>query len=86
MVNVARAWSLAWGIMNGVELPPRLPEPFVKILAELGHPNRMLLDAMHWAEEDDRNRALDAVERSIAAIRETVFPVIIGRYDAASGE
>ena len=86
VVNVARAWSLAWGIMNGVELPPRLPEPFVKILAELGHPNRMLLDAMHWAEEDDRNRALDAVERSIAAIRETVFPVIIGRYDAASGE
>lgn len=86
LANVARAWTIAWGVMNGVELPPRLPLPFVEIIARLGHPNRMLLDAMHWAEEDDRNRALDAVEKSIAAIRETVFPTIIGRYDAASGE
>lgn len=86
MVNVARAWTLAWGIMNGVELPVKLPAPFVDIIGPLGYPNRMLLDAMHWAEEDDRNRALDAVERSIAAIRESVFPIIIGRYAAAVGE
>ena len=86
LVNVARAWTLAWGVMNGIELPARLPEPFVEIIAGMGHPNKMLLDAMHWAEEDDRNRALEAVERSIAAIRETVFPVIIGRYAAAAGE
>ncbi|AJE03640.1 acetoin utilization protein AcuC [Geobacter pickeringii] len=86
LVNVARAWTIAWGVMNGVELPPRLPHPFVEIIARMGHQNRMLLDAMHWAEEDDRHRALDAVEQSIAAIRETIFPIIIGRYDAASGE
>ncbi|WP_298267556.1 acetoin utilization protein AcuC [Geobacter sp.] len=86
LVNVARAWTIAWGVMNGVELSPRLPGTFVEIIAPMGHENRMLLDAMHWAEEDDRNRALDAVERSIAAIRENVFPIIIGRYDAACGE
>jgi len=80
MVNVARAWTLAWAIMNGVELSPRLPAPFVATIEALGFSNRMLLDAMHWAAEDDRNRALDAVERSIAAIRKTVFPVIIGTY------
>jgi acetoin utilization protein AcuC len=79
-LNVARAWTIAWAIMNGVELPPRLPAPFVGIIAEMGCPHRMLLDAMHWAEEDDRNRALDAVEKSIAAIRKTIFPIIIGRY------
>jgi len=79
-VNVARAWTLAWAIMNGVELPPKLPAAFIKTIDELGYPNRMLLDAMHWAEEDDRNRALDAVEKSIAAIRKKVFPVIIGTY------
>jgi acetoin utilization protein AcuC len=80
-INVARAWSIAWAVMNGVELPPRLPSGFVDLIAGLGYPNRMLLDAMHWAEEDDRNRALDAVEKSISVIRKTVFPVIIGCYD-----
>jgi acetoin utilization protein AcuC len=79
MVNVARAWTIAWSVMNGIELPPRLPQPFIELLQGLGLPNRMLLDAMHWAEEDDRNRALDAVEKSIGIIRERIFPVIIGR-------
>ncbi|MDD2320960.1 MAG: acetoin utilization protein AcuC [Geobacteraceae bacterium] len=79
-INVARAWSLAWAIMNGVELAPRLPVRFKQLIDTLGYPNRMLLDAMHWAEEDDRNRALDAVEKSIAAIRKKVFPIIIGSY------
>lgn len=79
-INVARAWTLAWAIMNDIELPPRLPARFIKLISSLGYPNRMLLDAMHWAEEDDRNRALDAVEKSIAAIKKKVFPLIIGSH------
>ena len=79
-INVARAWAIAWAVMNGVELPPRLPAQFVELITGLGFPHKMLLDAMHWAEEDDRNRALDAVEKSISFIRETVFPVVVGRY------
>jgi acetoin utilization protein AcuC len=79
-INVARAWTIAWAVMNGMDLTPRLPDSFVQLIAGLGYPHRMLLDAMHWAEENDRNRALDAVEQSISAIRKAVFPVIIGRY------
>ena len=79
-VNVARAWAIAWAIMNGVDLPPRLPVLFVEQISRLGYPNRMLLDAMHWSQEDDRNRALDAVEKGIRAIRKNVFPVIIGGH------
>ncbi|MBJ6800023.1 acetoin utilization protein AcuC [Geomonas propionica] len=79
-MNVARAWTIAWGIMNDRELPPRLPARFVELISQLGYPHRMLLDAMHWAEEDDRNRALDAVEKSIAYVREHIFPVLIGDY------
>ncbi len=86
LVNVARAWSIAWGIMNGVELPPRLPPGFVSTIAAMGLPNTMLLDAMYWAEEGDRNRALDAVEESIATIRKRIFPVIIGTYAATTGK
>lgn len=79
-MNVARAWTIAWAIMNGVELQPRLPAGFVNLIAGLGYRNRMLLDAMHWAGEDDRNRALDAVSHSIRAIRKSVFPVLIGAH------
>ena len=81
-LNVARAWTLAWAIMNEVELPPRLPGSFLKIIKEMGFQNKMLLDAMHWAQYDDRNRALDAVEKSIATIKKD-FPVIIGEYGKA---
>lgn len=77
LMNTARAWTIAWGVMNGISLPSKLPESFIKIIAPLGYPHRMLMDAMHWAEEDDRNLALDAVEKSIATIRREVFPVII---------
>ena len=79
-MNVARAWTIAWAIMNGSDLNPRLPASFVNLISDLGYKNRMLLDAMHWAEEDDRNRALDGVERSIGAIRNMVFPLLIGGH------
>jgi acetoin utilization protein AcuC len=78
LMNTARAWTIAWGIMNGITLPAKLPAAFVESISAMGYPNRMLFDAMHWAEEDDRNLALDAVEKSIATIRKEVFPLLIG--------
>lgn len=77
-LNVARAWTIAWSIMNDKVLPHRLPDSFVSLIDSLGYPNRMLLDAMHWAETDSRNLALDAVEQSIGMLRRTVFPIIMG--------
>ena len=78
MMNTARAWTIAWGIMNSLDLPPRLPATFTKKIAAMGFPHKMLLDAMHWADQHDRLAALDAVEKSIASIRKTVFPILIG--------
>jgi acetoin utilization protein AcuC len=79
-VNVARAWTLALAEMNRKELSPRLPPAFVREIASMGYGNTMLLDAMHWAQEDDRNHALDAVEQSIRQIRQRIFPLLIGSY------
>ncbi len=78
LMNTARAWTIAWGIMNGVELPVKLPDSFVNLIKPLGYQNTMLLDAMHWAEEEERTLALAAVEKSIAIIRNKIFPVIFG--------
>ena len=80
LMNTARAWTLAWAIMNNVELNPRLPPVFIDKIEPLGYQNRVLLDAMHWADEDERAVALAAVEKSIARIKKTVFPGIVGNY------
>ena len=86
LMNTSRAWTIAWAIMNGVELKPRLPAVFVKKIELMGYPHRSLLDAMHWSEEGERDVALEAVERSIARIRKTIFPGIIGAYVTAAGK
>ena len=80
LMNTARAWTLAWAIMNNVVLNPRLPPSFIDKIEPLGYRNRALLDAMHWAEEDERTVALAAVEKSIARIKKTIFPGILGSY------
>jgi acetoin utilization protein AcuC len=84
-LNVARAWAIAWGIMNDSVLSPRLPASFVQLIDTLGYRNTMLLDAMHWAEDDARDKALDAVEMSIGSIRKTVFPIIMGTTAKTAG-
>jgi acetoin utilization protein AcuC len=86
LMNTTRAWTIAWAVMNGVELNPRLPAAFVKKIEPLGYPHRVLLDAMHWSEEYERNQALDAVEKSIARIRAAIFPGIVGTYGKTSGK
>lgn len=86
LMNVARAWTIAWAIMNDRVLSPMLPQAFVAYASGMGYPHRMLLDALHWAAEDDRNHALDAVEESIRRLRKLVFPKIVGTYDPSDQE
>jgi len=78
LVGTCRAWTIAWATMNDVEPDPQLPPEFVARIREMGYNNRSLLDAMHWSDEAERNRALGAAEKSIAVIRERVFPRLIG--------
>jgi acetoin utilization protein AcuC len=84
LMNTARAWTLAWAIMNNIELNPRLPPAFIDKIKPLGYQNRVLLDAMHWAEESERLLALAAVEKSIGLIKKTIFPGILGNYGNTS--
>ncbi len=85
LMNTARAWTLAWAIMNGIDLNPRLPPSFIAKIAPQGYPHTVLLDAVHWAEETERNLAQQALEKSIARLRKTVFPGIIGNHGNTSG-
>ena len=84
LMNTTRAWTLAWAIMNNVALNPRLPPAFIDKIESLGFQNRVLLDAQHWADEGERMLALTAVEKSIAHIKKTVFPGILGNHGDTS--
>ncbi len=86
LMNTARGWTIAWAVMNGIQLEPRLPQSFIDVIRPMGYPHSVLLDAMHWADETERNQALDSVERSIARIKDMIFPGIVGSYGKTSGK
>jgi acetoin utilization protein AcuC len=77
--NVARAWTLAWAVMNGVELNEELPESFlkeaVKIGFEAGEFKGSLRPPLHSQNEETRTE----MERVVRYIKETVLPKVKGK-------
>ena len=47
VANVARAWTLAWAIMNDVEAPDEIPPSFLQQFPGAGFLNNKLRDALH---------------------------------------
>ncbi len=74
--NVARAWTLAWAIMNGIELNEKLPGSFSKEAMEMGIEERELRDRARTPVHDQSKENRAEVERAVRYIRETVFPKV----------
>jgi acetoin utilization protein AcuC len=72
--NVARAWTLAWAVMNGIELKEELPESFLKEAVKLGIEERELRGRQRTPlhSQNKENRA--EMERVVHYIKETVLP------------
>ena len=72
--NVARAWTIAWGLMNDVELAGELPVSF--------HPGTShfhaatLWDAPHQEGDEQRRWAREFATRQVRWIQETIFPLL----------
>jgi acetoin utilization protein AcuC len=73
--NVARAWTAAWAIMNGVELPEALPADFGTDAARFGFRTRCLWDAPIEVPDTLRVRARDFAACQVEAIKRDIFPV-----------
>jgi acetoin utilization protein AcuC len=76
ITNVARAWTLAWAIMNGVELPDELPAPFLEQYPLDGFRSGKLRDAKHQEKRTKKEMRREEVERAVAVIKEKVFPLV----------
>jgi acetoin utilization protein AcuC len=74
--NVARAWTLAWAVMNGVELNNTLPEEYIGKGARLGIYDRELRGSSRPPHYSNREVIRKETERVVNYIKETVFPRI----------
>src|SRR3989442_4001070 len=73
--NVARAWTAAWAVLNGVELPAELPASFGPDLERYAFAAPTLWDPPDPLPEPKRRRAEEVAARQAGAIRRIIFPV-----------
>jgi acetoin utilization protein AcuC len=76
ITNVAKAWTLAWAIMNNVDPPDKLPEAFLKQYPIEGFRNRKLRDEEYQEKGARKEMIREEVERVVASIKKKVFPLI----------
>jgi acetoin utilization protein AcuC len=73
--NVARGWTAAWAVINGVELPDELPASYARDIEHYGFESTKLWDGPADALPPDIERAVrDYVDRQVDAVQTTIFP------------
>ena len=75
LTNVARAWTAAWAVMNGVELRPDLPASFADDMRSFDFRSPSLWDPPSEIPATIRGRAQEFAGRQVDAIRRSIFPV-----------
>jgi acetoin utilization protein AcuC len=76
LVNVARAWALAWSIMLDMELEQqRLPEPFQETIHRLNYYDQWLKDEGIQENIGKKERAFQDAWKTVRTIKETIFPL-----------
>ncbi len=76
--NVARAWTLAWAVMNGIELEENLPESFLKEARKMGVEERELRGRLKAPRHSQNKEHRVEMERVVRSIKETVLPKVRG--------
>ena len=73
--NVARAWTAAWAVLNGIELAPALPASFAPDMARYEFLTDTLWDPAEPLPEHRRVRAQEFAQSQVDAVRRTIFPI-----------
>ena len=76
MLNVSRAWTLAWAEMNGVILDDELPGSVLAEFQKLGYYRRKLRDDVYSSFGHARREAAGAAQKAVTHIHERVLPLI----------
>jgi len=76
IANVARAWTLAWAIMCGREVPDEIPEAFLKAHRHEGFGSGKIRDEEFIGKGKQKEIMRKEVERVVGFVKETVLPKI----------
>ena len=74
--NVARAWTLAWGVMNGIELNEVLPESYLNETIKMGIEEKELRGHLKMPMPSPNKENRIEMERVVHTIKEAVLPKI----------
>jgi len=74
VTNVARAWTLAWAMMNEVDLHDDLPQAFEEMGRRLGFRGDSLRDFPLSIPQGKRQEARTEAERVVNYIKKAIFP------------
>jgi acetoin utilization protein AcuC len=77
--NVARAWTLAWAVMNGIELNEKLPESFLKEAVRFGIEGKELRGRLRAPLHSQNKENRMEMERVVRYIKETVLPKVLNK-------
>lgn len=72
--NVPRAWTAAWAVMTGREIPDLLPDAARRALQERGIRLETLSDPLPPPDPRERAEAWRYARASVAAVQELIFP------------
>ncbi len=78
LTNVARAWTAAWAVLNGIEIQPEIPASFAGDLKRFGFRSPSLWDPPVELPAEVRRRAREYAARQVEAIRRSIFPIHLG--------
>ncbi len=73
--NVARAWTAAWAVINGIELSPEIPARFRPELARFDFHGSSLRDPPGEHPPGIRRTAREYCRRQVDAIHSAIFPL-----------
>jgi len=76
IANVAKAWTLAWAIMNEVEISDEIPEDFLKDYLQEGFWSRKIRDEIYLEKGARKEEMREEIERVIGFIKNKVFDLI----------
>jgi acetoin utilization protein AcuC len=73
IANVAKAWTLAWAIMNNEEISDDIPNEFLKEYIQEGFQSRKMRDEVYMETGIRKERMREEVERVVGFIKDKVF-------------